>query len=125
MRPWSPLWTTVLQTPSAQNPFGSGGQNYACIDLGGGIVAPFAPKGVHSCTVASGTTLFVVGSSIECSTFADMAKPMLRDCARQADEAVAPSVTVDGVPVAVTEAETGLLKIVLPEGNLFTTALSV
>jgi hypothetical protein len=83
------LWTTVLQTPDAQNPFGKGGQKYACIDLGGGIVAPFAPKGVHSCTVSSGTTLLVTASSFECSTFEGFAIPMLRDCARAHDEQVA------------------------------------
>jgi len=49
------LWTTVLQTPSAQNSFGTGGQAYACFDLGGGTVAPFAPAGVKSCTVTPGT----------------------------------------------------------------------
>ena len=35
------LWTTILQTPSAQNSFGSGGAAFACWDLGG-TVAPFA-----------------------------------------------------------------------------------
>jgi len=34
------LWTTVLVTPSAQNPFGVGGSAFACFDLGG-TVAPF------------------------------------------------------------------------------------
>ena len=62
------LWTKILQTPSAQNPFGSGGAAYACVDLGG-TVAPFAPGGVESCTVNPGTKIFVTASSVECSTF--------------------------------------------------------
>jgi hypothetical protein len=113
------LWTTVLQTPSAQNSFGTGGQAYACFDLGGGTVAPFAPAGVKSCTVTPGTALFVTANSVECSTFEGTPQPMLRDCSRQGDVNVAPSVTVDGALVPVTEAETGLLNIVLPAGNLF------
>ena len=28
------LWTTVLETPSAQNPFGTGGPASACFNLG-------------------------------------------------------------------------------------------
>ena len=37
------LWTTILQTPSAQNSFGTGGsKNLRCWDLGG-TVAPFGP----------------------------------------------------------------------------------
>ena len=28
------MWRTILQTPSAQNPFGKGGPKRACIDLG-------------------------------------------------------------------------------------------
>ena len=56
------LWTTVLQTPSAQNPFGTGGAAFACLDLGG-TVAPFGPNGVESCTVKPGTKIFVAATS--------------------------------------------------------------
>ena len=62
------LWTTILQTPSAQNSFGSGGAAFACWDLGG-TVAPFALNGVESCTVKPGTKIFVAANSVECSTF--------------------------------------------------------
>jgi hypothetical protein len=62
------LWTAVLETPSAHNSFGSGGSAYACWNLGR-TVTPFGPAGVESCTVETGTNLFVVGSSVECSTF--------------------------------------------------------
>ena len=37
------LWTTVFETPSAQNPFGSGGAAFGCINLGG-TVAPFGAQ---------------------------------------------------------------------------------
>jgi hypothetical protein len=114
------LWTTVLETPSAQNPFGSGGSAFACINLGG-TVAPFAPGGVESCTVKPGTRIFVAASSFECSTFEGngTTEAELRDCARQTDVQVAPTVTVDGKSVRVAEVETRLLKIGLPADNLF------
>jgi hypothetical protein len=125
------LWTTVLETPDAQNPFGSGGAAFACLNLGG-TVAPFGPSGVESCTVKPGTKIFVVASSFECSTFEGngTTEAQLRTCARQSDLQVAPSVTVDGASVPVTEAETPLLHIVLPANNIFgqpagTTGLSV
>ncbi|HWH99590.1 MAG TPA: hypothetical protein VNT27_04610 [Propionibacteriaceae bacterium] len=116
----APLWTTVLETPDAQNPFGSGGTAFACLDLGG-TVSPFAPGGVESCTVNPGSKIFVAASSVECSTFEGngTTEAELRKCARDADADVAPSVTVDGRSVPVTEVETRLLNIVLPEGNIF------
>jgi hypothetical protein len=51
------LWTTVLQTPSAQNSFGTGGVAFGCFDLGG-TVAPFGPNGIPSCTEKPGTKIF-------------------------------------------------------------------
>jgi hypothetical protein len=122
------LWTTILQTPSAQNSFGTGGAKFGCWDLGG-TVAPFgpAPAGVESCTVKSGTQIFVAASSVECSTIPGDEPPNppgttedeLRKCAVKNDVKVTPSVTVDGVSVPVTEVETPLLKIVLPNHNIF------
>jgi hypothetical protein len=113
------LWTKVLETPSAQNAFGTGGQAYACWDLGNSTVAPFGPTGVGSCTVTAGTAIFVAANSVECSTFEGTPKGRLQDCARRSDVQVAPLVTFDRAPVAVTEAETGLLSIVLPADNVF------
>jgi hypothetical protein len=120
------LWTTVLETPSAQNPFGPGPVDpaFACWDLGG-TVAPLAPDGVASCTVKPGTKIFVPAITHECSTFpgdvpgVDATEAELRLCARTADPTVAPPVTVDGASVAVTEVESGLLNIVLPADNIF------
>lgn len=114
------LWTTVFQTPSAQNSFGAGGAEFACWKLGG-TVAPFAPVNVPSCTVKPGTKIFVAASSFECSTFEGngTTEAELRACAEQSDVQTAPSVTVDGRPVLVTEAETELLNIVLPPDNIF------
>jgi hypothetical protein len=114
------LWTTVLETPSAQNPFGSGGSAFACWDLGG-TVAPFAPDSVASCTVKPGTKIFAAASSVECSTFEGngTTEAQLRRCAREADAQEAPTVTVDGTPVSVTEVESRLLDIVLPADNVF------
>jgi len=114
------MWTTVLETPDAQNPFGSGGDASACLDLGG-TVAPFGPSGVESCTVKPGTKIFVAASSSECSSFEGngTTEAQLRECARQDDVQTAPLVTVDGERVSVTEVETGLLDIVLPDANIF------
>jgi hypothetical protein len=105
------VWTTVLETPDAQNPFGHGGPASACLDLGG-TVAPFGPNGVDSCTVKPGTKIFVIASSVECSTFEGngTTEAELRNCARQTDLQVPPSITVDGESVPVAEVETRLLK---------------
>ena len=77
------LWTTILETPSAQNPFGAGDAAFACLDLGG-TVAPFGPAGVESCTVKPGTKIFVAASAVECSTFEGngTTEAELRTCAR-------------------------------------------
>ena len=111
------MWTTVLQTPSAQNSFGTGGAAFGCWNLGGGTVAPFGPTGIPSCTVKPGTKIFVAASSVECSTFEGngTTEAELQACAKKTDPPPTPFlVTVDGRPVPVTEAETGLLNIVLP-----------
>ena len=114
------LWTKVFETPSAQNPFGTGGAASGCFNLGG-TVAPFGPSGVSSCTVKPGTKIFVAASSFECSTFEGngTTDAELRACARQNDLQAAPTVTVDGTPVPVTEVESPLLHIVLPKDNIF------
>ena len=113
------LWT-VLETPSAQNPFGTGGPASACFNLGS-VVAPFGPSGAESCTVKPGTKIFVAASSAECSTFEgpETTESELRACARRADVRAAPTVTVDGKAVPVAEVETPLLNIVLPADNVF------
>ena len=116
------LWTAVLVTPSAQNPFGTGGSAFECLDLGG-TVAPFTtrPGGVESCTVKPGTKIFIVASSVECSTFEDhgTTERQLRTCARRGDAQVAPTASFDGKPVPILEAKTSLLNIVLPADNIF------
>jgi hypothetical protein len=71
--------------------------------------------------VKPGTKIFVAASSFECSTFEgpQTTEAALRDCARQVDEQLAPTVTVDGNSVPVAEVETQLLSIVLPAANVF------
>jgi len=118
------LWTKVLETPSASNPFGTGGPGFACWDLGG-TVAALAPDPVPSCTVKTGTKIFVSGSSAECSTFpndcpgANATEGQLETAAKKLVDSSAPPVTLDGKPVAVTFVKTGLLNIVLPTDNIF------
>jgi hypothetical protein len=114
------LWTAVLETPSAESSFGTGGEAFGCWRLDG-TVAPFGPTGISSCTVKPGTRILVAASSVECSTFEGngTTDAELRNCARQGDVQSAPSVTVDGRAVPVLEVETALLEIVLPADNLF------
>jgi hypothetical protein len=114
------LWTTVLQTPTDENPIGTDG----CFRLGG-ILAPFGgpSTGAGPCTVKPGTKVFVAASSVECSTlepppFFGANEDELRNCARDQDVDVAPTVTVDGKSVPVSEVETPLLHITLPENNI-------
>ena len=119
------MWTTILQTPTPDNPFVTGG----CYNLGG-TVAPFGLNGFDggTCPVKPGTKIFVAASAVECSTLepppsfgAD--EKALRDCAQTAlnnqDETLGvPTVTLDDKPVPVTLVETPLLNIDLPPDNI-------
>jgi hypothetical protein len=112
------LWTTVLQTPTLENPFAGGNP---CVDLGD-ILAPFGPFGITSCTLERGTKIFVVAWSTECSTFEGngSTEAELRACARAADEGITThTIAVDGQSVPVSEVETELLTIHLPKDNIF------
>jgi hypothetical protein len=112
------LWETVLETPGGGGP---------CFDLGG-MVAPFAPLGTSelTCTVKTGTRLFIVAVSAECSNVeappffgADEAEQ--RVCARAFDAQFDGStVTLDGNAVALSEVETSQLILDLPDGNILT-----
>jgi hypothetical protein len=116
------LWTAVLETPASQNPVIGNGP--PCWDLGHRTVAPFLGGVEFSCTVNAGTKLFVVGFSTECSTIpgddggTEFTEEQLRACAREADADKAPTVTLDGRSVPLTEVETPALKIVLPADNI-------
>jgi hypothetical protein len=134
------LWTTVLELPTRENPYTS--TNY-CLELDRNrsrrpVVAPFAPFGVESltCVVPPGTKVFVTAYTSECSTiepppYFGQNEAELRACARAADAGITlTELTVDGVPVALAETETGLLTVTLPRSNIFglppdTTAESV
>jgi hypothetical protein len=115
----------VLQTPTPQNPLTPEGDH--CVELDGDVVAPFGDlsSGVDSCTVKRGTRIFVVAATWECSTFDGdhpkfgTSEAELRRCARHYDVQRAPTVTLDGHQVVVTEVSTGLLGIYLPHDNLF------
>jgi hypothetical protein len=113
------LWTSVLETPTAHNSFGTGGHAYDCWDLGG-TVAPFHPTGATSCTVKPGTKIFVVGNSVECSTFEGngSTEAKLRTCARTSSPTRS-TVELDGRPLLMIETETPVLPITLPADNLF------
>jgi hypothetical protein len=112
------LWTTVLQTPTPENPFAEGDP---CVDLGD-IVAPFGPTGAESCIVERGTKIFAVAWSTECSTFEGdgSSEAKLRACARAKDQGITThTIAVDGQAVPVSEVETELLTIHLPKDNIF------
>jgi hypothetical protein len=125
------FWTEVLETPSAQNSFGSGGAAFACWELHPNIVSPGAPAGVESCTVKPGTKIFV-SISWECSQVPGdhtsntdpnfvygTTEDQLRACAIANDLQQSPTFTVDGKSVTVTEVETPAFSFVLPEDNIF------
>jgi hypothetical protein len=112
------LWTTVLETPTPENPFTGGSP---CVFLGD-TLAPFGPSGATSCTVERGTKIFVTAFSTECSTFEGngTTETQLRACARAADQGITThTVAVDGQSVPVSEVETELLVIHLPKDNIF------
>ena len=112
------LWTTALETPTPDNPFGSGGPQ--CFVLGGNIVAPFG-GGSFTCTVKAGTRIFIAAWTTECSTFEGngTTEAELRACAVAADAGVKATVTINGEPVPLSSVETGLLTIHLPQDNIF------
>jgi hypothetical protein len=125
------MWTTVLELPTPDNPFGGGGPASACIDLGG-TLAPFAGGAEFSCTVKPGTKLFIAGYSAECSTWEGNGETdaELRQCAHDAVEAVVgdagPTVTIDGRVLPLEPIETPLMEdIVLPADNIFLEGLGV
>jgi hypothetical protein len=117
------LWTTVLETPTPNNPF----LHPQCVVVGDNIVAPFGGGDVLTCTVKAGTRIFIGGWTTECSTFAgDCGGPgsnpaQLRAAAKAADAGVTATVTINGQPVPLSEVETGLLMIHLPQDNIFGT----
>jgi hypothetical protein len=114
------LWTTVLETPTPQNPFATEGAN-TCFALQNNVVAPFGPMGAGPCTVERGTKIFVTGWTTECSTFEGngTTEADLRACAVAADEGITATITVDGQPVLLTRVQTALLSIHLPKDNIF------
>jgi hypothetical protein len=118
----------VLETPLPSNPLASGDP---CVHLGG-VVAPFGPSGTTSltCTVKPGTKLFIAAQSYECSTvegppFFGGNEAELRACARAADAGFTTiEITLDGRPVPVSEVETRLLHIDLPDDDIIGTTES-
>jgi hypothetical protein len=112
------LWTTALETPTPDNPFGGGGPQ--CFVLGGNIVAPFG-GGSFTCTVKAGMRIFIAAWTTECSTFEGngTTEAELRACAVAADAGVKATVTINGEPVPLSSVETGLLTIHLPQDNIF------
>jgi hypothetical protein len=117
------LWEEVFETPAPDNPFTGGDP---CLDLGAGVVAPFASiEPSFTCAVKPGTKLLMTAWSSECSTvesppYFGTDEAELRECARAADAGYTSlRITVDGQPIAVTEVETQLLTVDLPQDNIF------
>ena len=115
------LWETVLETPTAENPFAAGDP---WVDLGPVVtpIGPFLPS--FECTVKPSQKIFVAAWSSECSTFEEPPffggdEAELRACARAADAGLAVTLTVDGRPMPLSEVESDLLRIHLPEDNIF------
>jgi hypothetical protein len=116
------LWTKVIETPASQNPILT---DSACWDVGHKTVAPFFGSPDLSCTVKTGTKLFVVGWSTECSTIPGddggpgLTEDQLRQCAvAGVDERKPTTLILDGKDVPLTEVQTPALKIDLPADNI-------
>ena len=116
------MWTTILETPTDDNPFTGGDP---CIQLGANIVAPFAGGAEVTCDVKPGTRMFVAAYSAECSTVEDPpyhgdSEDQLRTCARDNVAVFEPvTATLDGQSIALTQIQTALLNFVLPADNVF------
>jgi hypothetical protein len=116
------LFETVLEIPTPQNPLAGNGD--PCVDLGKKVVAPFQPGPAPlTCTVKSGTKIFVAAFAVECSTvepppFFGANEAELRECVRALDPDEV-TITVDGKPVPLTVVETRLLRLDLPVDNIF------
>jgi hypothetical protein len=109
------LWETALETPTPLDP---------CVDLDKNVVAPFqVGPGPLTCTVKSGTKIFVAAFTVECSTaevgtvFFGANEAELRACVRAFNPA-AITITVDGRMVPLTVVETRLLHVDLPLNNI-------
>ena len=117
------VWETVFETPTPDNPFAGGDP---CLDLGGGVLAPFTALGAPAltCTVKPGTRIFVTTFSSECSNveappYFGEDEPSLRACVQAVDAGITlTELTVDGRPVPLTEVESGLLELDLPADNI-------
>jgi hypothetical protein len=117
------LWQTVLETPTPENPYGGGSP---CLDLGS-VVAPLNALALPSitCTVKPTESIFVAAFSSECSTFEAAPfggedKDDLRQCVSDVNAGLnAPTVTVDGQGVILSEVESNPMPIHLPKDNIF------
>jgi hypothetical protein len=117
------LWTTVLETPAPNNPFGSG--NNVCWRLPNGQVAPFSAQGGGTCTVGRSTDIFVAAPTNECSTFTGDTcdgttySQLLAHAEALDAMCTTHAVTVDNDPVSLRAVVTPLLNIVLTGDNIF------
>ena len=117
------LWTTILQTPTPRTPSSPA---RPAATTSAARLRRLGPVGDASCTVKPGTKIFVAASAVECSTFegqppfAEADEANYGTCAQRHERpAKAPTVTVDGKSVPVTEVDTPLLNITLPAENIF------
>jgi hypothetical protein len=118
------MWRTILETPSAQNPFGDpGGPVCLAVD---GAVAPFSPAGqAITCQVKTGTKMFVAAWSSECSTLEDDPffggdEAELRACAKAVnDEVTTVTARLDDKPLVLTRVTSPLQRLNLPADNIF------
>jgi len=122
------LWTKVFELPVEENPFSGGDHCLMLSDPRNGkpVLAPFAPSSNEPppCTVPLGTELLVTAWSSECSNveappYHGDGEAGLRKCARDEDADLDVIVMFDGRPVQLKEVETGLMRALLPEGNIF------
>ncbi len=118
------FWTYVLQTPASQNPFTT--DNNRCLELGREALAPLLPfaPATTTCTVKTGTRVFVGEMSAECSTaesppFHGSTEAQLRECVRNVlADFSEHKLVVDDRTVPVRDVETRVLAVKLPPDNM-------
>src|SRR3954451_12821000 len=118
-------WKKVLETPTPENVFAGGDP---CIMIDDDILSPFGIGTEDvACTVETGTKIFVVTESSECSNvepppfFGSNRRELLR-CAKEADAGFeVPTVVVDGRAVRLDEVVSGLINLRLGTDNIFGT----
>ena len=118
------MWTKILLSPAAGNPF-NGGDSCIALDEGR-VVVPFGLPSPQKCTVQVGTKIMIIAYSAECSdaeigtAYGAEGERDLRKCASNAMKNLKhPQISFDGRSARISKVRTDLIQGALPADNLF------